>query len=559
MSEYLGFEPTTEENYFFVSYNSDDSERLTGLLTLLNASGVPLWYDHALDYGDEGWRVQIGTKIEQSQGLVLFITRNLFSKPDTYVKTEYKLAKNKCKKKIFVVLLETIDDSDVPYSMYDWWLDIISYQCVAGWKYTDATGLLKEICRMLGREYVAAPESTAPAPAPIPVSQEEPGEAQAPEDPAPQQTSPQRDVYRASEMLIRLEDSYQANPRHIQTFYEFYRANREEGYQIPFTNDPGDAQDISLCDLVQYFTFFESLYRVVKNGILTIEDVDDCFSDRFFTFIHDPYVQENELYLVSSTYVNIFELYALWKKYHVTSLSSPRKINAFLANEIPDYYLDNETYKQDIWDISKRRALENRFHFVNLPRRSSASGYAEFTLRRLFPRDLREVIRLQNEIVEGLDDDDLFVESTKQEYLESMLIDFCYGLYDGDTLAAVCIVVLNRESPRNFISDFGDVVRSAYGRDMTYIDCLTFDTIQVRKEYTGYGIQSFFLSMAENLGRMMDAQCIMASVSPKNSFSKDNFLRAGYSVLTTRRIETGLYDGKERNVMIKLLPGPAQG
>ena len=70
MSEYLGFDPTKEANYYFVSYNSGDSERLTGLLTKLNDSGIPLWYDYGLNYGDEEWRIQIGEKIDASQGLI---------------------------------------------------------------------------------------------------------------------------------------------------------------------------------------------------------------------------------------------------------------------------------------------------------------------------------------------------------------------------------------------------------------------------------------------------------------------------------------------------------
>lgn len=542
MSEYLGFDPTKEANYYFVSYNSGDSERLTGLLTKLNDSGIPLWYDYGLNYGDEEWRIQIGEKIDASQGLILFITKNLFSKPETFVKTEYRIAKNKCKKKIYVILLESIDDSDIPFSMYDWWLDIINFQCLEAWKYTDVTGVLKEIYRMLGKTMSPLVEKALSD-----------NHSSVEIDVAPKTSALEGDSsYRACEMLIKLEDSYQNNPRHIYVFNEIEQAYRDNTYMARFIGNSTDGNGISNCDIVLYLTFFESLYRAIKNGILTLEDVDDCFADRFFKFVHNTYVQENELYLVPSTYTNIFELYSSWKKYHVIHLTSPSRIISFLSNEIPDYYLDKKTYLQEVWDISKRRLLEKRFHFVNLSQHASASGYTEFVLRRLFPKDLRAVVKLQNEIVQGLENDELYVETTKPEYLESMLIDFCYGLFDGDTLVAVCIIVLNRESDRNLISDFGNIIAES-GLQYSYIDCVTFDTIQVHKNYRGYGIQKFFLALAENLCFMLNAKCIMASVSPINTVSKNNFNLFNYSKLTTKRLNKGVYNNKERDIMIKYL------
>ena len=189
---------------------------------------------------------------------------------------------------------------------------------------------------------------------------------------------------------------------------------------------------------------------------------------------------------------------------------------------------------------------------MNLSQHASASGYTEFVLRRLFPKDLRAVVKLQNEIVQGLENDELYVETTKPEYLESMLIDFCYGLFDGDTLVAVCIIVLNRESDRNLISDFGNIIAES-GLQYSYIDCVTFDTIQVHKNYRGYGIQKFFLALAENLCFMLNAKCIMASVSPINTVSKNNFNLFNYSKLTTKRLNKGVYNNKERDIMIKYL------
>lgn len=544
MSEYLGFYPTQDKDYYFVSYNSDDSERLTGLVSRISSSGIPLWYDYGIEYDETDWIKQIGEKIDHCKGMILFISKNLFSKSDTFVKLEYDYAKNK-HKQIYVVLMESIDySSDVPFPMYPWWNDIGKRQCLEAWKYSDAVGVLKEVYRMLGK-HIPDSKTLNTMDVSLPVTGKEIGLS----NDKPSEIIASK--YQACDILIKLENSYQSNPRHIFVFNELEQAYRDDTYRIRFTGMNISEDGISNADLVLYFTFFEGLYRVIKNGILTIEDIDDCFSDRFFKYLHNQYVQENELYIVPSTYVNIFELYTLWKKHHLINLSSPSRIISFLNNEIPDYYLDRRTYLQDVWDIGKRKALERRFQFVNLSRHSSSAGYTEFVMRRLFPRDLGKVVKLQNDVIEELEDDSLFVETTKQEYLESMLIDFCYGLFDNDSLVAVCIIVLNRETDRNLVYSLDNSNNESNQKQLSFVDAITFDTIQVKKNYRGFGIQKFFLSVAENLCSMLNAKCIIASVSPQNFHSKTNFVRFGYSVQTTKRLAKGVYHNKERNIMIK--------
>ena len=351
MSEFLGFYPTQDKDYYFVSYNSDDSERLTGLVSRISSSGIPLWYDYGIDYDETDWINAIGEKIDHCKGMILFISKNLFFKPETFVKMEYDYARNK-HKQIYVVLMESLDYSgDIPFSMYPWLNDIKKRQCLEAWKYSDVVGVLKEVYRML-REKVpdnnilySSNNSEATSIQESDISKNDHGITVA------------VSKYHACDILIKLESSYQSNPRHIYVFNELEQAYRDDTYKVKYTRMNLAEEGISNADIVLYFTFFESLYRVIKNGILTVDDVDDCFSDRFFKFIHNQYIQENELYIVPSTYVNIFELYALWKKHHLINLSSPSRIIAFLDNEIPDYYLDRKTYLHDIWDIGKRKAL----------------------------------------------------------------------------------------------------------------------------------------------------------------------------------------------------------
>lgn len=539
MSEYLGFEPTKAEKYYFISYNSDDSERVTGLLSLLNEVGFPIWYDYGLEPGSDEWEAQLADRIGNCQAFVMLITKNLFLKK-SYVKIEYKLAK-RFNKKIYSVILEPIDDDDIPEKMAPWWEEFTEFQCFEAFKYTNEIGVIKGFYRTVGVDMPKSAEKTISD-----ILQKKVQYMNVKNDEL-------SESYYACKMLTGLEGLFQSNPRHVFVFNELDQLSRDDEYVTKFTGNSRSENGISNCDIVLYFTFFESLYRAIKHNIISVEDIDDCFADRFFKFIHNQYIQENELYIVPGTYVNIFELYSIWKKYHVVNLISPRKIISFLKNEIPDYYLDNRLYLQEVLETNERNVLEKRFRYVNLSRKNIAFGYKEFVLKRLFPSDLRSVTKLQNDIISSLADDDLYVESTKAEYLESMLIDFCYGLFDKDILVAVCIIVLNRETERNLIVEFAQDIASSETGDISYVDGITFDTIQVSKNYRGFGIQKFFLTLTENLCSMLRAKYILASVSPQNIYSMNNFTQLGYSVLKNLRMTKGMYDNKERNILVKCI------
>ena len=75
MSNFLGFEPCQKPNYFFVSYNNEDTERVGLIAPRISHSNVPLWYDYGIDYGEE-WENIISEKISHSKAVLLFFTKN---------------------------------------------------------------------------------------------------------------------------------------------------------------------------------------------------------------------------------------------------------------------------------------------------------------------------------------------------------------------------------------------------------------------------------------------------------------------------------------------------
>ena len=66
MSTYLGFKPTEDPNYYFVSYNSEDVSRVGSIAETVSRSGISLWYDYGIEYG-ETWETTIAERIQNTQ------------------------------------------------------------------------------------------------------------------------------------------------------------------------------------------------------------------------------------------------------------------------------------------------------------------------------------------------------------------------------------------------------------------------------------------------------------------------------------------------------------
>ena len=151
MSTYLGFEPTDKCNYFFVSYNTEDADRVKKIVKNLVHRDVPIWYDHGLEYGEQ-WEAQIPEKIRNAQAVLLFFSRGILQKKQSYVKKEYDLATGYYDKKVVVIFLDSISKAEIPDEKLFWWLDIQSKQNIIVQNYTDSELLNRAILKSIGME-----------------------------------------------------------------------------------------------------------------------------------------------------------------------------------------------------------------------------------------------------------------------------------------------------------------------------------------------------------------------------------------------------------------------
>lgn len=145
--KYLGFEPSNEKPYYFVSYNSEDDYRIIPIVTALDKMGISLWYDYGIQY-DEKWEGIIAERVFNSESVLLFYTKGIVEKDHSYVLREYKIARL-YRKKIYVVLLDPIDAAAAPFTKVFWLVELNEYQSISGSSHNSEI-ICREILRAIG-------------------------------------------------------------------------------------------------------------------------------------------------------------------------------------------------------------------------------------------------------------------------------------------------------------------------------------------------------------------------------------------------------------------------
>ena len=119
MATDFGFEPIVMGDRYFISYKTEDFLRISKITHCLNQMGVPMWYDKGIEKGKE-WEKQIGLNISDCKAVIMFVTREVFSHEDTYIRVEFDTAIN-LGKTIYAVWLDDVDKSqDVNINLLTW-------------------------------------------------------------------------------------------------------------------------------------------------------------------------------------------------------------------------------------------------------------------------------------------------------------------------------------------------------------------------------------------------------------------------------------------------------
>lgn len=157
--------------------------------------------------------------------------------------------------------------------------------------------------------------------------------------------------------------------------------------------------------------------------------------------------------------------------------------------------------------------------------------------------DIPAILILQEEVVVSIPQKDLFEKSTREEIEKAVEDKTAYILRDAKgKVVSFSLLIMHDLGKRNLGNDLG------YSVEEKKKTCV-FDTVFTNIAYRGYGIQRFFLWLAEEEAKKEGYKILLATVSNENRYSLDNFLKYGY----TKEREMLKYRDKKRWIVSKRL------
>ncbi len=151
MSKNLGIAAVSDGLYYFISYNSEDEKRVGEIVKVLEQYSLPMWYDNGLKVGDE-WEREIADRIQGSEAVILFLTEGIFKKESSYVQKEFTMATRFFNKRVYVVRLDDIDNSQIPNKYLSFYIDLCNMQSISSAEFSDTHRLCSRMMSELGYE-----------------------------------------------------------------------------------------------------------------------------------------------------------------------------------------------------------------------------------------------------------------------------------------------------------------------------------------------------------------------------------------------------------------------
>lgn len=164
-----------------------------------------------------------------------------------------------------------------------------------------------------------------------------------------------------------------------------------------------------------------------------------------------------------------------------------------------------------------------------------------FLLRRCVPEDVDQIVALQDAVYDMIPDKNIFVKTNRDEFLESIELDYCFCFMDGDEMAAFTLGVSGRLGYRN------------YGEYLEYdeehlLKTACMDTSFVAPNYRGFGLQKYFFDLREQAAIEHGETEALTTISPDNEYSLNNAYKSGYEEVARMTI----YGGIERSILRKV-------
>lgn len=150
--------------------------------------------------------------------------------------------------------------------------------------------------------------------------------------------------------------------------------------------------------------------------------------------------------------------------------------------------------------------------------------------------ELDKLILFQKEIIDNMNNKEWFVPLTEEEFLTPIegKDNAYFFTYDNEIIG---LLVLTCDIP-----DVLEEYKLPKG------DYMLIDSVMVKDEYRGYGLQREMLKFAYDRARMLNMDGLVATIHPDNLYSLNNFYLEDYKLLHKLKIHGG-----PRDVVIKKL------
>ena len=136
---------------------------------------------------------------------------------------------------------------------------------------------------------------------------------------------------------------------------------------------------------------------------------------------------------------------------------------------------------------------------------------------------------------------DMFSAPSNEELMESLDKDIVYGVFHHQKLVAFSILIEDRNSERDLSNYY-----PKYNKDTV----ISFDNVEVRKEYRGYGLEKELIEIAIKELKKRNRNHLLAVVSKTNIASFKSFEKCGFKVL---RSDIPIYGSTRELVEYKIV------
>lgn len=244
-----------------------------------------------------------------------------------------------------------------------------------------------------------------------------------------------------------------------------------------------------------YLTFFEVLNVLRKKGVLNLSTIDDLFAYRFFIAVRNRCVYRRKI--AKGNFKNILELQTVWEAY--------RREHAY------------PVYGEDV-----------------------QSG--EITLSHISTPYLGDLLSIQQEAFDNMPDKQILRSNTGLTLHDCLANHYVKGAFCHGELVGFAILYFAGEGEEN-------LVRYLETReDPDYSRYANVKLVIVRPAYRGRGLQRLLVERLEAEARKRGIRTLLATISPLNTHSENNFLAMGYVKAGYVEHKYGDYD---RNIFRK--------